>query len=748
VSRRISVALALALLVAGSLAAAGPAAAGSPVAVDDPAIPSCMSSDFGGSFPIPEDWGQFAFSGSCSATANDLDAGGTIVSWAIDSGPAHGTLDWLPGVPGVFGYTPDPDFSTPAGDWTSDSFTYHVVDDAAVSSNEATYRFWVTPVNDAPTLTAGPEFVDSPEDTPYSAPWATDISPGPNEASQTVHFELAQTILQTGLTFTSPPAIGSDGTLTFTPAPNSTGVVRLAFVAKDDGGLVDPAPGQQNPDPADTSAPVVVEITVTAVNDPPVAVDDEATVGEDSAGWVTTVTGNDSDADGDALSVVATTDGAKGTTSIDSRSSVRYVPTPDAFGADSYTYTVSDGHGGTDTATVDVTISPAEDPPVAADDGATISEDAGPAAIDVLANDSDVDLDPLSITAVTDGAHGTVAITGGGTGLTYAPAANASGSDTFSYTVGDGHGGTDTATVDVTISAVPDPPVAAADAVTVSEDQPSASSVDVLANDTDADGDALTVTARTNGAKGIVTITGGGTAVSYKPNANAFGADTFNYTVDDGNGGVSTATVSVTIGAVNDPPNAVNDGVPTPTKVWLKGLPKAIPVLANDTSAPDAAETLLITAVSQGSHGIVAITGGGTGLTYQATGTATGIDVFTYTLSDGHGGTDTASVQVTVARDTTAPVASITGLTKTAISGSTKLRLRLTWTLGESGSGIRSQLLQRRTGSGSWITVALASSTTRTISFTMSRGHTYVFRVRGVDRAGNVGLFASRSIRI
>jgi len=102
----------------------------------------------------------------------------------------------------------------------------------------------------------------------------------------------------------------------------------------------------------------------------------------------------------------------------------------------------------------------------------------------------------------------------------------------------------------------------------------------------------------------------------------------------------------------------------------------------------------------------------------------------------------------TVARNLMLPKATITSLTKSAINGSTRLRLTLNWTLTDTGSGLRSQLLQRRTDGGAWVAVTLPLPSTRTAAFTMSRGHTYAFRVRGTDRSGNVGLFVYRSIRI
>ena len=532
-----------------------------PVAVDDPAIPSCMSAEFGGAFPLPEDGSQQAFIGVCGATTNDSDNDGTIVSWQVDSLPQHGLIEWLPDHPEVFGYTPAHDWSTirgdlPGGQWVSDSFTYHVIDDDGASSNIATYRFWIAPVNDAPTFTPGSSVVAGWPGEAYDQPWATSISPGPNEATQNVHFEITNTNLHGNPSlFAVAPTIGATGRLSFTLAAGQLGSATIAVVAKDDGGLESYSGVTIHPD--DTSDPITFDIIVS---------DDQA--------------------------------------------------------------------------------------PLAVDDSPTVGEDAGAVPIDVLVNDSDPDSDTLTITGVTNGALGTVAITGGGTNVTYTPNANANGSDAFTYTISDGHGGTD------------------------------------------------------------------------------------------------TASVAVTITPVNDAPNAVNDGAPTPFKVYRNTGTNPIPVLANDTWLPDAPEALRIIAVSQGTHGSVAITGGGTGLTYSPIGLTLGLDQFTYTISDGHGGTNQATVQVTVSRDVTLPKATITSLTKSRIVGSPKLRVAITWTLTDSGSGLRKQLLQRRTDGGSWVTVSLASLSTRKAAFALSRGHTYTFRIRGTDRAGNVGLFVSKSIRI
>jgi VCBS repeat-containing protein len=137
--------------------------------------------------------------------------------------------------------------------------------------------------------------------------------------------------------------------------------------------------------------------------------------------------------------------------------------------------------------------------------------------------------------------------------VVYTPNSNYSGSDTFTYRVNDGTLDSNTATVSITVNAVDDPPVAADDSATVTEDSGS-NAIDVLANDTDPDGGPKTVQAVTQPTNGSASITGGGTGVSYTPNANYCNGgsptDNFTYTLDGG----STATVAVTVTCVDDPP--------------------------------------------------------------------------------------------------------------------------------------------------------------------------------------------------
>ena len=187
-------------------------------------------------------------------------------------------------------------------------------------------------------------------------------------------------------------------------------------------------------------------------NNPPIAVDDIATTSQDTP-VVVSVLANDTDPDGDPLSVTAVGSPAHGTAAPNPNGTVTYTPASGYTGPDSFSYTAGDGRGGSDTASVSVTVAgppPQNNPPNAVDDTATTSQDT-PVVVSVLANDTDPDGDPLSVTAVGSPAHGTAAANPNGT-VTYTPASGYTGPDSFTYTAGDGRGGSDTATVSLTVT--------------------------------------------------------------------------------------------------------------------------------------------------------------------------------------------------------------------------------------------------------------------------------------------------------
>jgi hypothetical protein len=148
------------------------------------------------------------------------------------------------------------------------------------------------------------------------------------------------------------------------------------------------------------------------------------------------------------LSIVAVTAPAHGTAAV-SGTVIVYTPALDYVGTDGFEYTISDGQGGEDTATVTVTVRADNQPPAAVDDSAVTLVNT-PVEVPVLANDDDPDGDPLSIAAAGAPLHGTAVISG--TVVWYTPATDFTGTDTFTYTISDGQGGTDTATVSIVIS--------------------------------------------------------------------------------------------------------------------------------------------------------------------------------------------------------------------------------------------------------------------------------------------------------
>jgi hypothetical protein len=229
--------------------------------------------------------------------------------------------------------------------------------------------------------------------------------------------------------------LNSNGSFTFTPAANFNGSYVFSYKAND---------GFTN------SNTVNVTITVNAVNDAPVAVNDSLTGAEDNVITGNVLT-NDSDVDGDSLTAIKLSDPVNGDVTLGSNGAVTYTPDANFSGSDSFTYKANDGAADSNIATVTITVSEVNDPPVAGDDAASVVA-GGSVLIDVLDNDADADGDPLTIASFTDPANGTVSEVSGE--LQYQPDSGFVGADdTFTYTVSDGRGGTDTATVTVTVFA-------------------------------------------------------------------------------------------------------------------------------------------------------------------------------------------------------------------------------------------------------------------------------------------------------
>jgi hypothetical protein len=429
-------------------------------------------------------------------------------------------------------------------------------------------------------------------------------------------------------------ANNGDGTVDYTPDANYFGPDPFTYSICD-----------ANPE----CATATVNVTVTNVNDPPIANDDTANVPEDSVEFAIDVAANDTDLlDGDTLTVASASMATGGTGSVTpSGGDVLYTPPTNFTGSATINYTISDGNGGTDNASVAVTVINVNDPPVAVDDTATVNEDSSNNSINVTGNDTDIDGDSLTVASASMaiGGTGTVTFTPNSSNVIYTPPANFSGDARVDYTVSDGNGGTDDGVLTVTVNNLNDPPVANPDALTVSEDSNN-NVVDVLFNDDDPDGDTLTVTVAT-ASNGTTALLGNGN-VRYTPNPDYFGTDTISYSIEDGNGGTASSTVAVTVDPVPDAPVANND---TAT-VAEDSTNNIINVTANDTDVDG--DTLTVTAASA-ANGSATPSGGN--VSYTPPANFSGQTTISYTISDGNGGEDSATVAVTVTGQNDPPVA-------------------------------------------------------------------------------------------
>ncbi|GLT20710.1 hypothetical protein GCM10007933_01610 [Zoogloea oryzae] len=395
------------------------------------------------------------------------------------------------------------------------------------------------------------------------------------------------------------------------------------------------------------NAGIATPTTTTIANNPPVATPDPAVSATEDTPVSFPVLGNDTDADGDPLTVTGAT-ASNGTVTVNPDGSLSYKPNPDFHGTDTVTYTISDGKGGTATTTVTINVAPVNDPPVAVADTATTREDT-PVTVAVLGNDTDVDGDTLTVTGATvDPTKGSVTVNPDGT-LSFTPAANVNGPVTITYTISDGHGGTTTGTATIDITPANDPATISAGTGSVKEDTLAQSSTSGTLAITDPDAGEAAFQPQTNtaGTYGSFTIAADG-AWSYtldntKPNVQALKegeTHTETFTVQSIDG--TPTTVTITVVGTNDGPVANPD-----TAATNEDTPVTFAVLGNDTD-PDG-DTLTVTgATVDPAKGTVTVNPDGT-LSFTPANNVNGPVTINYTLSDGKGGTTTATATVNIA---------------------------------------------------------------------------------------------------
>jgi VCBS repeat-containing protein len=554
----------------------------------------------------------------------DSDSGDIVVlSAALVSGPRHGTLSL--NTDGSFSYSPEADFNG------TDGFTYKT-SDGLLDSNTAAVTITVTPVNDAPAAVA--DSYNVAEDVVLIAP-----APGVLGNDTDRDGDPLSAVLVTG------PAHGeftlnADGSFRYTPAANYNGPDSFSYRVSD--GVAE-------------SNTVTVALSVTAVNDAPVALNDTYGVDEDATLTVNAkgVLANDTDAEGDSLVAILVTGPAHGTFTSNADGSFSYSPDANYNGTDSFTYKANDGSADSNVATVTITVGGSNDPPVANDDRFSTNEDTAltVGAAGVLANDTDPDGDALTVIVVVQPQHGTLAPNANGS-FVYTPSANYNGVDGFTYMANDGVANSNVATVTIAVAAVNDAPVAGDNSYTVTEDTArTVLAPGVLANDSDADGDPMTAIVVRDPAHGTLALDLNGGFV-YRPDANYNGPDSFAYKTTDGTADSNIATVLLTVRPVNDAPVAGNDSYATdedtPLTVAAPG------VLVNDSDIDSTALTAV--KVTNPAHGRVTLNADGS-FVYTPYANYHGPDSFTYRARDAAVGSNTATVNITVRSVADAPVA-------------------------------------------------------------------------------------------
>ncbi|WP_158277224.1 Ig-like domain-containing protein [Serinibacter arcticus] len=537
--------------------------------------------------------------------------------------PANGTLVIDPAT-GVATYTPLPGFSG------TDSFVYSVCDLSVP-----------TPVCDTATVTITVDNIIQVNDDTATVPQntATDIPVLANDTTTGVGFDPATVAIGTGPangTVTIDPATGI---ITYTPNANYSGPDTFTYTV------------------CDTSpTPLCDEATVTVTVSPNVVTaDDETATTPQNTPVTTEVLDGDTvlpnGAPLDPASVTVTTPAANGTTSVDpATGAITYTPNAGFSGTDTYSYTVCDVSVPTpvcDTATVTVTV-PAN--VVTANPDTALTTPVTPVTTTVLDNDTvsptGAPLDPASVAVTTPPAGGTTVVNPDGS-ITYTPNPGFAGTDTYTYTVCDTSNPTpvcDTTVVTVTVT---NAVVANDDADSTPQNTPV--DVAVLGNDTVSTGgpalDPASITT-TAPANGTVTVDDDG-LITYTPNTNFSGTETFTYTVCDLSTPTPTCdTATVTITVEPNELTVADDAATTPP-----ATPVEIDVLENDSATGAPLDATSVTITTQPANGTVDVDPVSGLVTYTPNDGFAGVDTFVYSVCDISTPTPvclTATVTVTV----------------------------------------------------------------------------------------------------
>ena len=397
----------------------------------------------------------------------------------------------------------------------------------------------------------------------------------------------------------------------------------------------------------------------TPVNRPPSPVDDVFTIAENTS-LLGNVLTNDTDADGDALSAAISSEPTHGAVTLDPDGSFTYAPDAGYNGADNFTYTVTDGRGGTNQAGVSITITPVDGAPLARNNIGYFTTKQN-ITLNVFANDgliawdaSDPQGDPLTANLASATTNGTIDLNPDGS-FTYTPNIGYIGEDIFTYTVSDGTNTSNTATVGIAVvssaAGVGDNPPVAYDVYRDMREGGTlavSSGLGLVEYDSyDKDGDALSASLVNPTTHGQVSVNADG-SYSYSPDAGYTGQDSFTYTVSDGTYTSNTATVSITVhnSSEETAPEAYGDSRTIDENSTLT-VSARDGLLSRAATYDNEGDALTAALVSGATHGQVTLNADGS-YTYAPNSGYTGADSFTYTVSDGRLTSNTATVVITV----------------------------------------------------------------------------------------------------
>ncbi len=733
-----------------------------------------------------------SFNGGGNDTTNEDSGGQTVTAWAtsISKGASNESGQLLNFIvtdnnAGLFSIPPT--VNAGSGDLTytplanangSALVTVKLHDNGGTAfggvdtSAPQTMTITVNSVNDAPTFNAGADQAVLENSAAKTvASWATALSPGPaNESGQVLSINTTND--NNGL-FSAQPSVSLTGTLTFTPAANANGSATVSVTLSDNGGT---ALG------GDDSTTKTFTISVSPVNQVPSFVGgaDDITL-EDSGpqsitNWATSINKGASNESGQSLDFIVTDNNpALFSTPPDvnaSTGTLTYTPAANANGVATVTVKLHDDGGtlggGVDTSapqTMTITVTAVNDTPTFTDPAdQTVNEDAGVQIVAGLAapvtagpaNESGQALTFL-VTNDNNALFSAQPSLNTATGtLTYTPVANANGSAVVTAVLSDNGGianGGDnslTHTFTITVRSVNDAPsfVKGADQTLAEQSSPSTQTVVGWATgfspgpSQESGQTVLAYNILTNDHPLLFSvqpaISTNGT-LTYKLAANRNGVANISLNVQDSggtaNGGVDispTQTFKITVTGVDHPPAATND-----LPVIIEGSgPTTIDVLANDND-PDG-DNLTIAGIRQGARGHVAMAANRKSLTYDPTGTFVGTDSFIYSVSDGRGGLAVATVFVTIAKDTIAPIATAPVAWITTRAVGTTASIVVTFSGTDQGLGIKNFQLSESRNNGPWVATPVvvgAHSIVRIVTI----GSLYQYRVRAVDLAGNIG---------